>query len=382
VTAATEAAAPARRRSLLFWLGLLGAIVVLVLLTGTPGPGAPLSPRSTRPEGTRGLVLFLGELGAEVVVTRDPPTADDDVALVLADDLGGERRREVRDWVRLGGVVVVADSGSPLAGPIDEGATEAGGFIPFFERGECDIAALDAATTVRADGTFDFNVDSALFDVPEAAESCFGDGDAALVVASDEGEGTVVSVGDPELFTNVNLAEEDNAVLAAGLLAPRPGLRVVVLEAPFQERDTTFFDLVPVNVRRALAQLGVAFVLYALWRARRLGRPVVEGQPVEVAGSELVAAVGGLLERKAAAERSAAVLRADLRRDLGVHFGIPPHAPPDLAARIVADRTGADPNRLLAALAGAPVGDDAELTELARLIESVRREVIHGRRGA
>jgi hypothetical protein len=155
-----------------------------------------------------------------------------------------------------------------------------------------------------------------------------------------------------------------------------------VLEAPFQERDTTLLDLVPVNIERALLQLGVAFVLYALWRARRLGRPVVEGQPVEVAGSELVAAVGGLLERRSAAERSAAVLRADLRRDLGVRFGIPPEAPPDLAARIVADRTGTDPDRLLAALVGAPATDDAELTELARLIESVRREVIHGRRGA
>ena len=61
--------------------------------------------------------------------------------------------------------------------------------------------------------------------------------------------------------------------------------------------ERTLVDLVSAGVTRALAQLALAFAVYALWRARRLGRPVAEPQPVAVAGSELVAAVGNLLDR-------------------------------------------------------------------------------------
>ena len=107
---------------------------------------------------------------------------------------------------------------------------------------------------------------------------------------------------------------------------------------------------------------------------------MAESQPVEVAGSELVAAVGGLLEVSAAPYRAAEILQAELRRDLAVRLGIAPDTPADVTARIVAERTGADPSRLYAALAPVPPATDAELAELARLIHSVRQEVIRGHR--
>ncbi|MGH9244678.1 MAG: DUF4350 domain-containing protein [Acidimicrobiales bacterium] len=370
-----------RRRSVLFWTAALAGVVLLVVLAGAPNPSAPLSPRSTSMEGTKALVLFLEELGADVEVTRDRPGPGDDVAVVLADDLGDARRDDVRSWVRSGGVLVMADAGSALAAPVDESASEDGFlFLSRFARGTCSIESLADAETISGVGTNRFDAPASLFEVPDGSASCFGEDDTAFVVAEDEGDGTIVSIGDPDVFSNQNLDEDDNAVLAAAVLAPEGGERVLVLEAPFQERDTTLVDLIPQNVARAFFQTVIAFGLYALWRARRLGRPVAETQPVDVAGSELVAAVGGLLEVKGAAERAADLLRADLRRYLGVRFGLPPTTPPEVTARVVAERTGANPARVLAALAAAPSTTDAELTDLARLIDAVRQEVFHGHR--
>ena len=107
---------------------------------------------------------------------------------------------------------------------------------------------------------------------------------------------------------------------------------------------------------------------------------MAEVQPVEVAGSELVAAVGGLLEVTGAPDRAAALLQAELRRDLGLRFGITPDTPADAASRVVAHRTGADPARLKAVLEARPPTTDAELLELARQIDSVRQEVLRGHR--
>ena len=57
-------------------------------------------------------------------------------------------------------------------------------------------------------------------------------------------------------------------------------------------------------------------MVFALWRARRLGRPVAEVQPVEIAGSELVVAVGNLLQKSGRPETAAERLRSDLHHDL------------------------------------------------------------------
>ena len=86
-------------------------------------------------------------------------------------------------------------------------------------------------------------------------------------------------------------------------------------------------------------QLGIAFLLYAAWRARRLGRPVTEPRPPALAGSELVAAVGTLLDRSGNPGHAADLLRADLRRFLGEHLGVPPDTDAEVLARIAAERT-------------------------------------------
>ena len=171
------------------------------------------------------------------------------------------------------------------------------------------------------------------------------------------------------------LDQADNAGLWAALAVPEPGTRLDVLVAgvdgsglqPSESGDLAL----PTGVALGLLQLLVAFVVYCLYRARRLGKPVSEDPPVVIAGSELTRAVGGLLEHAGARDRAAASLRRSARRRLAAAFGLPAGAEPHAVVATVADRTTLDRERLDAALLDAPVADDAALAALARELDDL-----------
>jgi hypothetical protein len=215
------------------------------------------------------------------------------------------------------------------------------------------------------------------FDVPPEGTGCFPGGAGAFVAVADVGRGTVVGIGGAALLTNERLGDEDNAVLAAALLAPEPGTRVAVVRPAAAGGGGTksLGDLVSPGVKGALLQLGVAFLLYALWRARRLGRPVPEPQPVPLAASELVVAVGNLLQQAGRRDQAGALLRADLRRRLAERLSLPLDAPAEVVATTAAARTGIPLERLRAALAPVPLREDEELVALSAEVAAVEEVV-------
>jgi hypothetical protein len=363
-------AAPSRGTLVTTGIGV-GLIGVLVL-QGSPEGGPALDPRSHAPDGTSALVALLEELGTDVELSEGLPGPADDVALVLVDDLDEEQREDVLAWVRTGGTLVVTDPRSsltPEALPFDpsEGFVEETTLGPGF----CSIDALADVDEVDAGIAF-------RYDTGAAASSCLGSRDFAFVVAEEEGDGTVVSVGGADLVTNARLGHDDNAVLAAALLAPASGATVRVVDAPIPAGggDKTLVDLISDGVRRAGLQLGVAFLLYAVWRAVRLGRPVAEPQAVEIAGSELVGAAGRLLERGRGAGAAAEVLRGRLRRTLTSRYGMPPDVPGATLVATVAERTGVDREQVELAIGERPVSSDGELVSVTTAIAHVQQEVL------
>lgn len=365
----------ARRRPGLWALVVAGALLAALAAGAPPGDGAPLDPSSTGPLGARGLVLVLEELGIDVDVSTQVPSAGQGREgttrlLVLDDRLSEAQHDDLSGWVEAGGVLVVADPGSSLHGLRVTGATGTplgGASIP---RDHCTVGALDGTERVDPSG-------GVRFAVPATATSCFGDSDEAFVVADRHGDGTVVAVGGAGALTNSALGTFDNAGLATGVLVGPGTERVVVLRgAAAGEGDKGLWDLVGRNVRDGLAQLLVAFVVVALWRARRLGRPVTEPAPVEVPGSELTVAVGNLLARAGTTQHAADLIRAGLRRDLGERFGLPRSTDAATLAVVLAERTATDPHALAAVLADAPIGDDAALLALARDAEGVRAALL------
>lgn len=358
---------------------VLGAVLVLVVLVaGNPDedPGEPLAPDATGPAGAKAMVLLLDELGAHVAIEDGVPGGEVDTAVLLEDRLDGPRAEGVRRWVEAGGTLVVADPQSAFTpivlGPLGDGGP-LGATEVELDRGDCDVEDLDDVERLDLAAGVGY-------EVPEGSRSCFGDAESAFVVERALGAGRVVAVGGPVPFTNDGLDRADAAVLVADLLAPEPeGTTVAFLErgAPVIAGDgeETLTDLVPERVTFALVQLGLAFAVYVWFRARRAGRPVAEPLPTTLAGSELVDAVGRLLQQERDPERSAGLLRDDLRRGLARRFGLSPGADlEDLVA--AAERSGADPDRLRAVLAGPPVTDGDALTTLARDIDTTRREIL------
>ncbi len=354
-----------------FGLVLVGLLVLVVLVSGGGDDGGdPLDPTSTSPDGAKALVELLDRYG-EVHVERGVPSAEVDTAILLSDRLDDERRTDLVDWVAEGGTLVVADPSSLLTPEV--ASTSPFNALPErgLERGECDIDALAGVGEVDPGGGF-------AYDVAELSPSCFGDGREAFLVTIDHGAGTVVAVGGPEPFLNRSLGSNDDAVLATALLVPEDGTRVAFVEGSTPGAgDQSLLDLVPWRVEQAILQLGIAFLVYVAFRARRAGRPISEPVPAPIAGSELVAAVGRLHQQSRTPDQAAAVLRADLRRTLTRRLGLPADTPVDALADAVTG-LGGDADRVRMALdEGRVPADDAALVALAHEIDELRLEVLH-----
>jgi hypothetical protein len=357
-----------------FVVVLLAALVLVAYVARGDRAADPLDPSSNQPDGAKGLVDVLGEVGAEVdVVEQVPEPGTGEVALVLRDTMDDDQRRALVDWVVAGGRLVIADPLSPLT-PLVVGSPDL--FESRIPPGTCDIGPLEGLDDLESAATLTYEVGD--------ARSCYGDDEQAYVVSFEQGDGVVTALGGGGPLTNELLDEGDNAPLAVALLAPEPGTSVLVLDIASAEDDGAGGDedtnqLVGPNARHAVIQLAVAFLFYALWRAIRFGKPVLEPQPIQAEGSELVAAVGRLLQQNRSPQAAADRLRHDLRRTLEDRLGVPVDVPPEVAVDLLVDRTGLDPRAVAAAIEPTQISDDADLVEVVRAIDHVRAEVLHGR---
>jgi len=398
------------RKPVLIVLAVVVAVALivwgLVSLSGGTQSATTTVDASADPDGLLAFVLLLEAFEAEVAPGGVDDLAEQDVVFVLPDvDVSSLDRQALEAWQAGGGVLVeVPPTVVPFATvrPV----------VPV-EAGACDIAALSGVDIVVVDG-FDGLVPT---EAP-AASSCVSgtNPDLAFVVSERAGLGVSVQLGGVSPFTNALLGEEDNPVLATSLFAPVPGTRVLFFvgssglptgagstqtpsggsgdsgvggsgdgsggesEGSQDEGDDepSLLDQIPVGVRFAFLQLVVAFLLFAWARGRRVGDPVSEPQPVDIAGSELVLAVGELLARTKSPEQSASVLRSHVCRQLAGRVGLPGDADPRLVATTVALRTGGDPDETTRLLAGAPVTTDDGLVDLARRLDALREEIFHG----
>jgi hypothetical protein len=368
-----------RVRGAAVWVVLLALVVALGELGGHSGSGGPpLDPTSTSPAGAKALALLLAQVGSGVdQVTGAPSVGSGGVALVLEDGLDGAGNRQLIDWVRSGGTLVAADPGvvfnfaAPAEEPANGGAvTPAGPMTP-----DCNLPAVAGVDLIDPAGGV------TLRPLP-GATGCFPDpagGD--FLVVQPLGAGTLVLLGGPGLWTNADLGHDDDSVLAVDLLAPRPDSpRVQWIVGPRAGGGhETLVQLLPPRVKEGLIELLVALVLLALWRARRLGRPVIEAPAVELPGSELVVAVGHLLQQGGRIDHAAGILRASVQRAIRDQLGVAPNTAPDAVATVVAERTGLDRAMVLATVAGPPPTDEAGLVALSGAADSIRQELAHAR---
>ena len=349
-------------------IALFAVTVVAAVVAPEADSGLPLDPTSTAEDGTRGLVAVLDELGYQVEIVDPTDVGNAPVVLVPFDQFTDQERAALVRRVEAGARVVIADPRSELTPPVD-------GQVGFLEQNlerSCDVAALRDVRIVHPAG-------GRVFDVPRGSTGCFETDAGAWLVITARGRGSIVALGSGSFLTNSLLASDDNEVLAVHLLTPRGADRIEivrpVLRAASGDQPANLIDMIGPGVRALLVQLLIGFLVVVAWRARRLGRALVERQPVTLASSDLTSAVGAMLSRNQARAATLQRVADDTRTSLANRLGLPVSVDLDALAARIAERTAQERTTVLGVLdPPAPPGDAALLaatTALADLERSV-----------
>ena len=350
------------------------AAALLVGVVSAKGPSRDLDPDAVGPGGAKAVAQVLRAGGVEV---RRLETVDEVVAASRPDTTlvipvpQALVERELEQLGRLDSARIVVGAEDQhlkaLGLPVEvqsqsrvERRRPACSLDVAVQAGEVDLGGLTYRTTDGTEGTGCYAVsgDATLLRVPSRSTTLLGNGD---------------------LLTNDRLDDRGNAALALGLLSERGGDVLWLMPRPGRELPAdarpSLTSLLPDGLLLGLVQLAVALVVLALWRARRLGRVVVEPLPVVVRAAEAVEGRSRLYRAASARDSAGAALQAATRERLGRTFGLAASLDPSALASVVSGRTGRDPAALAALLYGGPPGDDAALVRLVAELRALETEV-------
>lgn len=373
----------ARSRSVQRWrrwrwpLVLGAALLVTALLAALAIPRAGLGrldPDSAAPDGARALAQVLERQGVAVEPVR---RTDDAVAAAQA----GATLLVVRPGVltpdqldRLAGtaadLVLVEPDALTLsrlapslepAGTVDADVAEPG----------CEAADAVAAGAALGGGRLFRDVEPG----PVLCYAAPGEERAPYAVVQADGRRVTV-LGQSQILTNAEVADEGNAALALRTLGRTPQL-VWYIAVPELSADAepTLTDLLPRWVPWLAAQLVVVLAFVVLWRSRRLGRLVPEPLPVVVRAAETTEGRGRLYRRGGSRGRAAATLRAASMRRLAGRCGLPRSATAPEVVQAAAQSSGRSGTDVHSLLLGTEPRDDRELVLLADALDTLEKEV-------
>ncbi|WP_307847583.1 DUF4350 domain-containing protein [Streptomyces sp. F63] len=377
----------ARSRGLLLALALLVLAGVVLAAVRSGEQHGRLDPRSADRYGSRAVAELLADRGVwiTVVTTTAEATAaagPDTTLLITNPDLLTERQRKaLRSAASAPRVRTVLLAPGPAATRTLAPAVEVAEPAQVSPRPpDCDLPAARRAGDAELGGIRY----SPSAEAPDA-ESCYlSDGLPSLVRLPAPGSRDTILLGSPDILLNDRLAQRGNASLALQLLGSREQLIWYLPSlddsAASDGGDQGLLQLLPSGWLWGAAQLGVAALFAALWRARRLGPLTPERLPVAIRASETTEGRARLYHQAHARDRAAEVLRSATRSRLAPAVGVAgalAHRPdvlcPALAARLPA--TGPD---VTALLFGPVPPDDQSLIRLTDELDRLERTVTTG----
>jgi uncharacterized protein DUF4350 len=317
------------------------------------------------PEGTVALKRLLAGSRRNVRDATTPPDPPGTFVL-LADLRDADQEAAIIDWVRRGGHLFLADPGSLLIEALGIEAT--GETSPGLIRPACAVPETRGVHLVDSPGG------TGLVLHEPAAVACFPRDGSALVVAGDVEHGHVVVLGDPGVVTNEFLGNRDNAVFALQSIPEGDVVFGPAVPAGTVTAGQGVWKSLPTAARASIVELGLAAIAFALWRGRRLGRPVPEDPLVPIPSGELVRATGRLLRAARATPYAGSELRRAMIGRISRRAGTPAASAEELAMLLSRAGAGAE-EELVRVLAGPEPRTDDELIALGREIEQLRRRV-------
>lgn len=400
--------------------GIVIVGVLVVLLLGRVPRSDPFRMSSTAPDGYGALSMLLERHG---VKNRDMAPSllfeefteqnYESVALILPRErfLHDHNYEDLMDHVAAGATLVIGDAATN-SNPYDD--NEWSDDWMYSEYWGDDIspqalidadpspAAVGYCTIERLSDLGDIDAyGSEMFLTSDRELGCFGDGDWYLISEQIIGNGSIISLSSPYMFVNARMQpqKEDsgralsNATVALRLLDDFEEVWVIgeddTVIDPTEEESLV--DVIPDHAWLVFWLLMVAVVLLLWWKGRRLGAPIEEEQPVEIAGSAFVSSIGELRRRKGNATQAANSLRVELRRDLGLRIGLPPNAAVHALIDAIQNSTTLSHQELIKALCfetesvlvgsqpiyGSYVTEAQQLVSLAQKLHQIRTEVLH-----
>jgi hypothetical protein len=351
------------------WLAILVLIVlvagVVIALLQPSAPGY-LDPSGTGPSGGRALADLLQERGQQVDRT-DVPVSGGAGRLELVTSPDELSSAQLRQAGRFGGDILLVDP--------DPAALRAiAPRVRMISESSADVDIQPDCTAQAATLAGDAYAGGALLKSSDpAAVTCYPDLPGGFLVQYPDGSRTITVLGSSAALTNQYLADYGDAALALNLM--RHDTRIVWLvpsgpaPAPATGGQQSFLALVPWPAYLIAIQLGIAVVLAAAWRARRLGPLVAERLPVVVRAAETVEGHGRLYQARRARGRAAAVLREAAASRIASRMG------GDTRAETIAARAGQSPELVAALLSGPPPASDKDLVTLAADLDTLERKI-------
>jgi hypothetical protein len=353
----------------------LGLVTVLAAIGAEPNT-APLDPRSTAPDGAHALSVLLGNRGIAVTVANSvdqlDTSRDTTVLLSAPSQLS---IRALRTIAASAATVVVVDPAEAALAALGVAASPDAQIAATALEPGCAVPAAVTAGSARISGD--------LYATPPASATgaiskCYSQqGDAALLEITRPNHARTIVLGSPSTLSNAHLASDGDAALALGLLENHAvqwvpgGLHA----GPAPKSRRGLFNLLPSRLLWATLQLFIAVVVLALWRSRRLGRPVVEPLPVVVRAAETVEGRARLMQAARARGVAARSLRGASIRRLTRALRLGADDDPAAVVGLVAERTGTPAATVESVLYGGEPPDDATLVRLAQQLPRLEADV-------
>jgi len=342
-----------RRVALIVVLGVL--LLLGVLITGRPERAS-----ESGPGGTLAFRRFLEESGVQVREETLPPERG--TFVLLSDSRTPRDAQAIVDWVEEGGRLVLFGGGSPLA--VALGVAEATDVTPeistdrFLSPG-CPVGeALGVRNATMPDHG------PRLLPTSGAITLCFPDGGGGHLAVIQRGRGRAFVLSSIEGVTNRSLRRGDNALLALQLVGEGPAVFGPPVPPP---ASAGLWDILPRPAKIAVVQLMIAAGMFALVRARRLGRPVAEDLISPVPAGELVGATANLYRVSGDSAHAGRLIREGTLARLAARLGVPTENA-GKAGPLLATHLGWTPDRARHLLTSETSSDEA-LVEMANDLE-------------
>jgi hypothetical protein len=357
---------------------VLAGIAVALLAPRPAPPSGYLDPDSTQPTGTRALADLLSARGTQVVRVASAASAAATVrqgasTIVVTSPslLNPQQLREIANARAAlvlieptrGALTVLAPAitlvGQAPVGPVDPQCALRVATLA----GDADLGGPDLRLADGTDGI-----------------TCYPGSGGAFFAQYGEGASQVTALSSGAPLQNQHLAELGNAALALNLLSGRGRVAWLVPTASGRpiasaRAPASLTSLVPLGAYLVAVELGVALLLAAAWRARRLGPLVAEQLPVVVRAAETTEGHARLYQAVRAREQAAQSLRRAVIGRLTPALGLAPETGADAIASAIASRTRLSPEQVHRLLFGPAPVNDAQLVSLADDLDAMEREV-------